>query len=320
MDLFVIVGVVGALAVLAIFVGLARAVEPTTTDRLQDFLNERALEQARPGRSAGLGSSAGELVQGFDKIVRSVSAGDRLAHTLRRADSQLTVTEFLLLWLFCIVASVLFGYVISHSWLPAALTGVIGVLVPYVYIKSRQAARVRAFNDQLHNVLLQLSGSLRAGHGALQAIDFVAHQSPPPAGKEFAQVIRDVKLGRSMMDALDDMLDRIDSEDLRLVVTSMHIQYETGGNLAEILETVAETIRERVRIKGELRALTAQQRGAGYVLAALPIVVFLALMLINPSYEARLFAPGPTLCIPIGAIVTMVLGFLIIRRIVALEV
>jgi tight adherence protein B len=122
------------------------------------------------------------------------------------------------------------------------------------------------------------------------------------------------------MAALEDLLYRVESEDLRLVVTAMRIQAETGGNLAEILDTVSETIRERVRIKGELRALTSQQRMAGYVLAALPVVVFFCLMALNPAYESRLFTPGPTLCIPIGAALMMLVGFLIIRRIVALEV
>lgn len=142
---------------------------------------------------------------------------------------------------------------------------------------------------------------------------------PAPAGPELGQVVRDVKLGRSLMAALDDLTERVGSEDLTLVATAIHIHHETGGNLAEILETVTETIRERVRIKGELRSLTAQQRYSGYVLAALPILLFLVLMLINPQYESRLFQPGPTLCVPIGALVSMSIGFLAIRFIVAIE-
>jgi tight adherence protein B len=133
-------------------------------------------------------------------------------------------------------------------------------------------------------------------------------------------VVRDVKLGQSTMDALGDLLDRVESDDLHMVITAMRIQAETGGNLAEILDTVSETIRERVRIKGELRALTSQQRMAGYVLAALPIAVFACLMLLNPAYESRLLTPGPTLCIPIGAALMMIVGFLVMRRVIALEV
>jgi tight adherence protein B len=268
----------------------------------------------------GLSSSAGEMAQGIDKILRSISVGDRLGHMLRSADLQMTILEYLLVWLLCLVVSVAIGYAIARSWLPAMLLGVIGAVIPYAILRYRMGKRLRAFNNQLPNVLLQLSGSMRAGYGLLQAIDFVAHEMPAPAGREFATVVRDVKLGRAMMSALEDLLDRVDSDDLRLVILSMRIQAETGGNLAEILDTVSETIRERVRIKGELRALTGQQRLAGYILAGLPIIVFLILMVLNPTYEARLFAPGPTLCIPIGAAVSMLAGFLVIRRVIALEV
>jgi tight adherence protein B len=267
-----------------------------------------------------MSSSVGEMAQGIDKILRSISMGDRLARMLRSADLQMTIIEYLLLWLLCIAAMTTLGYVISHSWLPAVLVGLIGALIPYMILRYRMTKRLRAFNSQLPNVLMQLSGSMRAGYGLLQALAYVGQEIPAPAGREFGIVVRDVKLGQSTMAALDDLLDRVESDDLRLVVTAMRIQAETGGNLAEILDTVSETIRERVRIKGELRALTSQQRMAGYVLAGLPIIVFLILMLLNPTYEARLFAPGPTLCIPVGAALSMILGFLIIRRVIALEV
>lgn len=322
MEIPLIVGASVALAVLAIFVGVSRSLEPAGADRLEEYVGDQAARlRAQPARASGsLGASAGELVQGFDKILRSVSAADRLAYSLRRAGLRLTVTEFLFMWLISIGAGILVGYLISRSWLPAIMTGLFGALLPYVFLRMRRAGRLRAFNNQLGTVLMQLSGSLRAGYGMLQAIDFVAHEMPAPAGPEFAQVVREVKLGLSQMQALDDLADRVGSDDLLLIVTAIHIHHETGGNLAEILETVAETIRERVRIKGELRSLTAQQRYSGYALAALPVIVFFLLMLLNSEYESRLFAPGPTLCIPIGAFVSMFIGFLLIRHIVSIEV
>ena len=310
-------------AVLMFFIGLGRAVDTSDTQRLDEYLNDRSTLGAGPvprRTGGGLSSSAGEMAQGIDKILRSISVGDRLGHMLRSADLQMTILEYLLVWLLCLAASVAVGYVISRSWLPTVLLGVIGAVIPFAILRYRMGKRLRAFNSQLPNVLLQLSGSMRAGYGLLQAIDFVAHEMPAPAGREFATVVRDVKLGRSMMSALEELLDRVDSDELRLVVLSMRIQAEMGGNLAEILDTVSETIRERVRIKGELRALTGQQRLAGYILAGLPIIVFLILMVLNPAYEARLFAPGPTLCIPIGAALSMLAGFLVIRRVIALEV
>ncbi len=323
MSLLLIVAALIGVAVLMFFVGLARAVEPADTNRLEEYLSDQPTLGSGPvprRTGGGMASSAGEMAQGIDKVLRSVFVGDRLAHMLRSADLQMTILEYLLVWLLCIGGAMASGYFISHSWLPTALVGVIGALVPYMILRYRMTKRVRAFNNQLPNVLMQLSGSMRAGYGLLQAIDFVSREMPAPAGREFAVVVRDVKLGRSMMSALADLLDRVESDDLRLVITAMRIQAETGGNLAEILDTVSGTIRERVRIKGELRALTSQQRLAGYVLAGLPIIVFLILMLINPTYESRLFAPGPTLCLPIGSALSMILGFLIIRRVIALEV
>ena len=321
MDILPVVGALVALAIFLIFVGVARSIEPAGSDRLEEYVGDPAAWlHARPVRSGGLGASAGEFVRGFDKIIRSVSAADSLAHALRRAGLRLTVTEYLFIWLLSTIAGVASGYVLSRSWLPAAMTGAFGALLPYVFLRMRWAGRLHAFNNQLGTVLMQLSGSLRAGYGMLQAIDFVAHEMPAPAGPEFAQVVREVKLGRSQMQALDDLADRVASDDLMLIVTAIRIHHETGGNLAEILETVAETIRERVRIKGELRSLTAQQRYSGYALAALPVIVFFFLMLLNSEYESRLFAPGITLCIPIGAMISMFIGFLAIRHIVSIEV
>lgn len=316
MDIALIVGALIALAIIVAFVGVGRALEPLGADRLEEYVGDRS---SRRRSQSSLGASVGEVVQGFDKIFRSISVLDQLARALQRAGLKLTVTEYMFVWLLTAAATTAAGRVISGDWLPAFLTGLLGVFMPYFFIGFLQASYLRAFNHQLGNVLMQLSGSMRAGYGLLQAVDFVAHEMPAPAGPELGQVVRDVKLGRSLMAALDDLTERVGSEDLTLVATAIHIHHETGGNLAEILETVTETIRERVRIKGELRSLTAQQRYSGYVLAALPILLFLVLMLINPQYESRLFQPGPTLCVPIGALVSMSIGFLAIRFIVAIE-
>jgi tight adherence protein B len=323
MPVLLITAALIGVAVLMFFIGLGRAVDTSDDQRLEEYLSDRPTAgsgsmQRRTG--GGMASSAGEMAQGVEKVVRSVALGNQLARMLRSADLQMTVVEYLLIWLLSIGALTTLGYFVSHSALPAVLVGFIGAVIPYAVLRQRMSKRLRAFNNQLPGVLMQLSGSMRAGYGLLQALAYVAQETPAPAGREFAIVLRDVKLGRSTMLALDDLLERVESDDLRLVVTAMRIQAETGGNLAEILDTVSETIRERVRIKGELRALTSQQRMAGYVLAALPVTVFFCLMALNPAYESRLFMPGPTLCIPIGAALMMLVGFLILRRVVAIEV
>ena len=322
MGIVILAGLLIGLATLLVFVGFAQRQELAGTDRLDEYVSGQFTQaRSRSARgSARLSESAGELVQGLDKILRSVSFFDDLAYALQRADLRLTVTEYLVVWLCSLSAAVAVGYLISHHWLTASLAGLFGALMPHLVVRFRQGGRLRAFNNQLGTVLMQLSGSMRAGYALLQAVDFVAHELPPPAGIEFAQVVRDVKLGSALMEALDDLTERVGSDDLTLIVTAIRIQHETGGNLSEILDVVSETIRERVRIKGEIRALTAQQRLSGYALAALPIIMFFVLMLINPSYESHLFSPGPTLCIPIGALVSMLVGLLAIRFIISIEV
>ncbi len=322
MQIMILFGITVGVAVILVFLGVARSVESTPADRLEEYMSDQFAQgrSQMSRRSSGPGAAAGEFVQGFDKILSSLGPLDQLGQALRRGGVKLTVTEYLIIWLASAAGMVLLGYTISQSWLPAALVGLLGITGPYFFIRYREGGRIHTFNGQLGNILTQISGSMRSGYGLLQAIEFASHEAPVPAGTEFAQVVRDVRLGRTLMAALDDLVDRVGSNDLELIVTCIHIQHETGGNLAEILDTVAETIRERVRIKGELHSLTAQQRYSGYVLALLPVVLFFILMLINPNYESRLFTPGPTLCIPIGAIVMMIIGFLIIRSIVSIEV
>jgi tight adherence protein B len=290
----ILVGMLIGLAIMFVFVGVAQTQELASPDRLDEYVSDQLAHarQESSRRSTRLGQSANELAQGMEKILRSVSALDQLAYALQRADLRLTVIEYLAIWLFSLTAAATAGYLISHDWLSAAMAGLFGALLPHLFVRLRQTARLQAFNNQLGTTLMQLSGSMRAGYGLLQAIDFVAHEMPP----------------------------RVGSSDLMLIVTAIRIHHETGGNLAEILETVAETIRERVRIKGELRSLTAQQRLSGYALAVLPIILFFILMLINPQYESHLFTPGPTLCIPIGALVSMLLGLVAIRLIISIEV
>ena len=320
--IMILVGALIGLAIMLVFVGVAQKQGLAETDRLDDYVSDhmartRSQSARRPTQ---LGESASELVQGLDKVLRSVAVFDKLAYALQRADLRFTVTEYLVIWLLSVTGALAAGYLLSRNWLTTGMVGALGAWLPHLYVLFRQGSRLRAFNNQLGTVLMQMSGSMRAGYGLLQAVDFVAHELPPPAGIEFAQVVRDVKLGSALMDALEDLAARVGSDDLELIVTAIGIQHETGGNLAEVLETVAETIRERVRIKGEMRSLTAQQRLSGYALAALPIGMFFVLMLINPEYESHLFAPGPTLCIPVGALLSMLVGLLAIRAIINIEV
>lgn len=314
------VGVVVILAVLAALQGLGRMLEPKDEvgQRIEAWVRG---EGARGKRGApDTKDMGGALLSRVERRIVRRGLGERVKADLAQADLSFTVTEWLLVRLAVLVSTFLVGYLLQRNLLGGLLLSVVGFFLPTFYLRSRQARRLRDFNRQLPDVLDHFVGSMRAGYGLLQAIEWVARQIPHPAGTEFDRVVREVQLGRSLQDALDSMVRRIDSDDLALIITAIKIQYEVGGSLADILETVGYTIRERVRIHREIRVLTAQQRYSGYVLMLLPIALAIVLFLLNPDYEMQLFTPGPTLCIPIGTAVMMILGFFVMRRIVDIEI
>ena len=147
----------------------------------------------------------------------------------------------------------------------------IGFFIPRMWLNRRKGSRLNAFNKQLPDTITLLANALRAGSSFLQAIELVVRESRPPISTEFARVIREVNLGLPFEQAMENMVRRVKSEDLELMATAITIQHQVGGNLAEILDSIAFTIRERVRIKGEINTLTAQQRMSGYVVGFLPI-------------------------------------------------
>ena len=321
MNLPLIIGGAVGLAVILLVMGIRRTVQPTGSleERIEGWLQAGGTEADRSKFDIEE-ALAGTLLGTVEEVVTRRDFAATLKEDLARADLTLTVTEYLLIRGAVIVVAFLIGFLLQRNLLVALVTGAGGAFLPTLYVRSRQSRRLKAFDGQLPDVLDHLQGSLRAGYGLLQAVEWVSRQIPNPAGLEFERVLREVQLGRTLLDALDSMVRRIPSDDLALIITAIKIQYEVGGSLAEVLETVSHTIRERVRIYREIRVLTSQQRYSGYVLIALPIGLAAFLMLVNPEYEMRLFEPGPTLCIPIGAVVMMVVGYILMRRIVEIEV
>ena len=206
----------------------------------------------------------------IDRMLHGFGLGDKLAHALMRADVPLTAAEFSVGML--LLGGIGFGV---GAWRLNSLVGlglgVVFAIAPLFYLKFAQGRRRSKFINQLPDLLTLLVGSLRAGYGLSQAIELVAREVPPPASREFARVVRAMGLGLPLQRALDGMAERIDSDDLDLVVTAINVQYEMGGNLSTVLETISETIRERVRVLREVQVLTAQQRLTGTILACIPI-------------------------------------------------
>jgi tight adherence protein B len=239
---------------------------------------------------------------------------------LTRANWRITVSEFLLLRFTASLAGLFLGWFLTRSFASGVALAVLAYLVPSVLMRWNIGRRQREFERQLVDVLVLINGAVRAGFSLLQAIEVVVKEMKPPASVEFGRVVQEVSLGLPLPQALSNLSARMQNSDLELVVTAVQIQYQVGGNLATMLTAVTETIRERIRLFGEVRVLTTQQRYTSYLLSVLPIFVGAMLFLMNPEYMQRLFDPGPIRCVPIGAALGIVLGHFTIRRIARLEV
>jgi tight adherence protein B len=176
-----------------------------------------------------------------------------------------------------------------------------------MYVKRQQTQRLQKFDNQLGDMLNLMVNGLRAGFSTMQAMEAVSKELPPPICDEFHRVVQEMQLGVPMERALDNLLRRIPSEDLDLVITAINVQREVGGNLAEILDTISFTIRERVRIKGEIRVLTTQASYSGKMLSFLPLGVMGILYLMNRVYMMEFFVHGICGYIPL-AIAAMLIG------------
>jgi tight adherence protein B len=243
----------------------------------------------------------------------------RVARDLARADLRLRVAEY-----YYIRVGLALGLAVVLYFLRDPLSALVGALlgyfVPRFWVGRRISGRLNAFNKQLPDTIVLLSNSLRAGSSFLQSIELVSREATAPMGPEMGRVVREVNLGLGMEEALANMVRRIKSDDLDLMVTAIGVQQQVGGNLAEILDTIAFTIRERVRIKGEIRTLTAQGRYSGYLVAFLPIAIAVTLNFINPEFMQPLFTEllGQILLVTGG--IMMAIGFFAIRTITDIKV
>jgi tight adherence protein B len=185
-----------------------------------------------------------------------------------------------------------------------------------IYIKRRQ----KAFTTQLGDMLIMVANALRAGFSFMQAFELIAREMDAPIGREVQKVVNEVNIGVDLETALDNMQKRVNSPDFELVVTAVLIQRQVGGNLAQILDTISDTINDRIRMRREVMSLTAQGRASGMVLAALPIVLGFILTMVNPTYLQPLFTePVGRMCIA-GAVVLEIVGYMVIQKIVDIKI
>jgi tight adherence protein B len=331
----ILLGLAGlaGLSVLLVFAALTGG--SSVSDRLQRYAAAQPEKPADKESRQTLGEafSSSDAVTSLNKAVEAKDWGAHMSRELARADLALKPSEYL-----AIRGAVLLGVplamILLSPFVPALASPlfwvvglVVGFFAPRFWMRRRQSQRLKAFNGGLADTITLIANSLRAGSSFLQAIDMVIRETKPPISTEFGRVIREVNLGLDLEKALENMTRRVRSEDLELMATAISIHHQVGGNLAEILDAIAFTIRERVRIKGDIRTLTAQGRVSGYVVAGLPIGLVVVISLVAPTFMEPMFQSPPELFgMPLGLVVlalggfSMLMGFLLIRRIVNIEV
>ncbi len=281
----------------------------------------RYLEEEGPAE-VEKGSNRGMATEWLNRRVAKSSMGDRVARELARADLKFKVAEYFALVFMATVVLAFIAYLIQPNIISAVIGGVIGFFIPRFYVKRQQSVRLVKFNDQLSDMLNLMVNGLRAGYSTMQALEAVSRELPAPISDEFRRVVQEMQIGIPMDAALQNLLRRIPSDDLDFVVTAINVQREVGGNLSEILDTISFTIRERVRIKGEIRVMTAQVRTSGIVLSLIPVFLTLALWFVSPEYIGSFFARGPV-CgwSAVGVIVGMIAaGYFVMMKIADIEV
>jgi len=307
-------GALVAVAVFFFFLALRHFIgaHSQTAERLEELV---ALEQARAEESAARSRGADFVT----RLLMKLSIARGMADDLDRANLALTVPEYMLVMAAGGSLAFLVG-VLRGSVVLGLLLVLVTLMVLRLWVRRRARKRLDMFAKQLNDVINLIVGALRAGYGIVQAIDVVVREMPAPASEEMSRIVREVRLGLPLAVALDRSVERIDNDDWALVVSSIKIQAEVGGNLAEILDTVAHTIRERVRVLQEIRVLTTQQRLTGWLLSIMPFALALILFIVNPEYMSGLLTPGLPMMLAGAGVLGIAVGAVVIRRIVDIEV
>jgi Flp pilus assembly protein TadB len=309
----------GVLALVLLVVGMvvsATGDKTSMDDRINKYLEEDKKDEDK--------DSKGALTDWVNKRVEKSSFGERMSRELARADLKFKPGEYMALYVIAVIGGALIAFLLGGRLLLSAVIGAgIGALLPRMYVKNQQSKRLTRFNDQLPDMLNLMVNGLRAGYSTLQAMEAVSKELPAPICDEFRRVVQEMQLGIPMEKALANLLRRIPSQDLDFLVTAVNVQREVGGNLAEIMDVISYTIRERVRIKGDIRALTSQAMYSGRALALMPIGLLCILWFLNRSYVMEFFNKDNLLCGGIalgGAGMLIAVGYFVMTRIANVEV
>jgi len=312
----VIGGIVMIVILIVVMLATSSREQALVADRLNQYVTPQPVpENQEPQRAV--------ITDWVSKQVEGTKFGGRISQDLARADMKFLVGEYLaLIFISVAVVGGVAWLIGGRNIISFLIGGVVGFLAPGFYVRRQQARRLLKFDEQLADMLNLMVNGLRAGYSTLQAMEAVSKELPAPICDEFRRVVQEMQIGLSMEAALANLLRRIPSNDLDFVITAINVQREVGGNLSEILDTISFTIRERVKIKGEIRVITSQVRASGTILALIPIFLTVVLWFLNPKYLMSFMDAGP-FCGILAVIVVLVLiclGYFIMMRIAVIEV
>jgi tight adherence protein B len=313
----IIIGGIILIVLLIIGVIVSSSSERTLVEqRLGQYLGEE-------GKAADREAQRTAMTDWVSTRVEQTSFGDNIKRDLARADLKFKVGEYFALIFFAVIALGGLTWLIGGRNIISLLIGaIVGFFVPGFYVRQQQTRRLHKFNDQLADMLNLMVNGLRAGYSTMQAMEAISKELPSPISDEFRRVVQEMQIGIPMETAMANLLRRIPSDDLDFVVTAINVQREVGGNLSEILDTISFTIRERVKIKGEIRVLTSQVRASGTLLSLIPIFLTVVLWFLNPKYLMSFMDAGLLCAVGAGASVVILigLGYFIMMRIADIEV
>ena len=290
-------------------------------------LNERQLDPISVPEDEGTGRKKrreqNEMIRRLDKRLEGGGFGKKWRTQLARADLKLTVGEFLGLHFVSMAGAFVAGFLIIFKGdiIMSTLAAFIGFFIPRIVVSSRISSRLKKFEAQLPDILGLWVNAMRSGYSVAQAMEAISRDAAEPSKTEFKRVVQELQLGIAMPEALAHMLERVESQDFDLVVTAVNIQREVGGGLAEILEILATTVRERIKLKGEIGVLTSQGRLTGQIISILPIGLALYLRVANPTYINVMFDDRNCGWPMVGIGLTLIgSGYAVIQKIVDIDI
>ena len=305
--------------VLGVYLGAVWLSASLEGRKLARRLREVGESPDAPDAALVMHRTEGPLPQ-LDGLVNRTAAGSRLARLIEQSGIRTTPSAIIVISLIsAAAAAVIAGFFVRHP-LAMLVAAPIGLSLPFAWLANRRSSRFKKFEEQFPEALDLLSRAIRAGHALQTALGMVGEELPAPVGPEFKKTFERQNFGLPLREAMDELADRVTILDVRFFVTAVAIQRETGGNLAEILDNLAHVVRERFKIRRQVRVHTAHGRFTGYVLLALPVALATMLSQIAPEQMQLLFRERMGQIMLVAAMVMQTIGFIWIRQVIKIEV